>query len=153
MCWAKFQVVEIQRPSLAGSFQKPAFMREAVISVQGGGQGRAAKPALVAEWGQQFQGHSRSLRRRGFQAMIWLEDLLKLCIGSSLHAIRCQFFPPKKWGHFLLCFSFYGHTCDIQKFPGRMSYRSRSCQPQPHQIRAASVTHATACSKPGSLTH
>lgn len=102
MCWAKFQVVEIQRPSLARSFQKPAFMREAVISVQGGGQGRAAKPALAAEWGQQFQGHSRSLRRRGLRG----NDLVEAVHRQLFTCNKMSVFPTKEMGTFLSLFFF-----------------------------------------------
>ena len=59
---------------------------------------------------------------------------------------------------FFFFFFFKGRTCGIWKFPGWESNWTCSCwptpQPQQRQIRAMSVTYASACGNaPGSLTH
>ena len=57
----------------------------------------------------------------------------------------------------LFCFSFYGHTCSIWKFPGLGSNQSHSCRPTPQpqqcQIPDSSATYAAACSNTRSSTH
>ena len=58
---------------------------------------------------------------------------------------------------FLLCFTFWGCTCSIWKFPGWGSNQSYSYWPGPqsqrHRIRAVSATYTTTQGNTGSLTH
>ena len=80
-------------------------------------------------------------------AYIW-EPLSKIISGLLLFFVK-HFF------HFLFLY-FYGRTWSIKKFPEEGSIWSCSCRPTPQpqqcQIRAASVTYATAGSNTRSLT-
>ena len=81
--------------------------------------------------------------------------------ASQIYWIEIQWWVPATFNlinYIWINYSiFYGHTCDIWRFPCYGSKRNCSCQPMPQPwqcwIWASSSTHAASCSNAGFLTH